>query len=131
MKTVIEFEAWSRPGTLLPPDFGKTIQSEVWSAGIPRDVFLGVSNLPDETDVAALSQFLEEEPLAERAFYSFCRSNGLPENRDNAASAARYLELLHGCCVAWIHIPQGPDEPALLRKVREAIARFDLIVKPA
>ncbi|RTL44253.1 MAG: hypothetical protein EKK53_08245 [Burkholderiales bacterium] len=124
-----EFEVWSKPGGALPAEFGKAIQGHVWGCGVAPDVFLGVSNIPDESDVCALESLIEQSPAEEQRFLSFCRSRGLTARRGDATSAARYIEFVQGCCVAWIHLPSGPDERALLRKIEAAISPFDLIVR--
>lgn len=131
MKRVTEFEVWSKPGGELPADFGKTLQGVVRACGMAPDVFLGVSNMPYESDVTALQQLLEQSPAEEERFVSFCQSRGLAAQRGNTISAARYIEFVRGCCVAWIHLPSGPAEMALLHKIEAAISRFDLIVRPA
>lgn len=131
VKRVTEFEVWSKPGGALPADFGKALQGVVRACGIAPDVFLGVSNMPDESDVNALQQLLAQSPAEEERFVSFCQSKGFDAQRGNTISAARYVEFVQGCCVAWVHLPAGPDELALLHKIEAAIRRFDLIVRPA
>jgi hypothetical protein len=129
VKRVHEYEVWSKPGRVLSQDFGKEIQADVWASGIPRDVFLGVSNIPDESDIATLTEMIESRLVEEQQFYAFCKSNNLPPRRDNQTSAAHFIEFVRGCCVGWVHIPEGPDEIELLRQVEAAVARFDLAVR--
>lgn len=130
MKRVTEYEVWSKPGGALPADFGQAIQGDVWACGIPRDVFLGVSNIPDASDVSRLDQLLRRSPAEASRFLAFCATNALDSARGSAHSAARYMAFVEGCCVAWVHIPRGPGADELMRKIETAIDRFDLIVRP-
>lgn len=114
---------------MLSPDFGKEIQVDVWASGIPRDVFLGVSNIPDESDILTLTGMIESRLVEAEQFEAFCKLNNLPPLRENQTSAAHFIEFVRGCCVAWVHIPEGPEEEELLRKVEAAVARFDLTVR--
>jgi len=128
MRRIHEYEAWSKPGRMLSPDFGKEIQADVWRLGVPRDVFLGLSNIPDAIDVANLRTMLSEGSATVPEFQDFCVANGLRPLIEDEVSAAKFIEFREGCCVAWVHIPSGPEEAALLQLVKAAISKFDLIV---
>lgn len=123
MKRVLELEVWSSPGRLLPPEFAKEVlQVDVWNAGVPRDVFLGVSEIPDPIDSEVLKCAFVRGEASESAFVDFCKENGLTGNVDSTESAARYLEYLHGRCLAWLHLPEGPSQARLLAKIEQLMA---------
>ncbi|WP_138927969.1 hypothetical protein, partial [Verminephrobacter aporrectodeae] len=49
MKYVREFDVWSKSGHLLDPEYGKDVlQQKLWEKGVPRDVFIGLSEINGE-----------------------------------------------------------------------------------
>lgn len=121
MKVVQEFEVWSRPGMVFPQDYGKDLQEEIWGLGVPRDVFLGVSNIPDETDVVRLRLALDRREVELSQFSSFCEQLGLDADLECQSSASRFMEFSFGRVLAWVHIPEGGDERHLLQQIKSAI----------
>jgi len=134
MKRIHEFEAWSTPGKLLPVDYGKDLAREYKSngtldkLGIPDDVFLGLSNIPDEVDVRILKIRIEKEQIAVEEFITFCHEHGFEPDIESEISVCKYIEYLDGCPVAWIHIPEGSEEE-LLPQITKLLSEKGLIVK--
>lgn len=112
MKRVRELEAWSKPGQLLPANYGKELAEEFWALGIPRDVYLGLNAIPDEIDVENLKLAINAGELTADDFLAFCRSNSLPADLTSADAACKFLEFSLGRCLAWVHLPED-DEPRL------------------
>lgn len=130
MRRVHEYEAWSRPGQLLPSDYGKNLQSEFWNLGIPTDVFLGLDSIPDRTDSEGLRIAIERGEFSKQDFGKFCAGHSLPDDLNCAESACRFLEISLGRCLAWIHIPDG-EEPQLMPRISELLAvRGHIVVDP-
>lgn len=120
MRRVLELEVWSPPGNLLPAEFAKEVlQVEVWNAGVPQDVFMGISEIPDPIDSKSLKSAIARGEVSQSAFEEFCKSNGLSGNADNNESASKYLEYLHGRCLAWFNLPEGSGQAQLLTKVEK------------
>lgn len=117
-KRVYELEAWSPPGLQLDLEFGKTVLApEMWEAGIPDDVFLGLSEIPDAVDCENLRRDIEAEVTSLEHFAEFCTSRGLPNSTQDPLAAARFLEYLHGRALAWVHIPDDDVGKALAAKI--------------
>lgn len=129
MNFVTEYEAWLRPGRVVSRDHGKEIQAHVWACGIPRDVFIGTSNIPDESDVVTLARLLEKAPERLAEFNSFCEQHDIAPDIADERAACQFLEYLNGACVAWIHLPVGPDQDALLARIREVADQLELDVR--
>jgi hypothetical protein len=134
---VHEFEAWSTPGKILPMDYGKDLQREFLTCGIleslsiPDDVFLGVSEIPDEIDVHNLKLDFEEGLLSLEMFYDFCHKHGLEANVESKDSAAKYREYSFGRCLAWIHIQEGYEQQMLPSIVALMKERGHIVRDPA
>jgi hypothetical protein len=128
---VREFEAWSTPGQLLDPDFGKVVlQHELWNEGIPRTVFIGTSNIPDPIDCKNLRLSIQSGELSESNFKEFCAAHGLPVDLNSEESACKFLEYIHGKCIAWIHLPDDADETLLPTIVKLLKDRGHVVVDP-
>lgn len=124
MRAVRELEVWSAPGRVLPSEFAKQVlQLEVWNAGVPRDVFLGISEMPDQIDSKNLRSAIDRGEIDECEFKEFCKLNGLAVSVDSIDSASKYLEYLHGRCLAWLHLPEGPDQAQLLLKIEDLMSQ--------
>lgn len=115
MKRVHEFEVWSTRGQLLPVDYGKDLRDELLikgiftDLGIPDDVFIGLSNIPDKVDVHNLKMDIKEGVLTMEGFIAFCHEHGFEPNIESNFSANKYLEYTYGSPIAWIHIPDGSE----------------------
>jgi len=131
MKHVRELEAWSVPGKLLHPEYSKDIlQQELWKLGIPNDVFLGISAIPDATDCKNLELAIQSGELTEDSFKEFCASHALPNNRQSEESSARFLEYMRGRCLAWIHL-SGNAERTLLPVIEKILSKHGhLVIDP-
>ena len=118
LKRVWELEAWSPPGLQLDPEFGKTVLApEMWEAGIPNDVFLGLSEIPDTIDCENLQRDIETGVTSLEHFDAFCTSLGLSNSSQDPLAAARFLEYLHGRALAWVHIPDDDVAKSLAVKI--------------
>lgn len=138
MKTILRFrqpirelEAWSVPGKLLDTEYAKNVlQVELWKEGIPNDVFLGLSEIPDATDCERLRLYIQDGELTEDEFKVFCATNDLPLSQQSAESAAKFLEYMRGRCLAWIHLPDDA-EPSLLPAIVKLLGeRGHIVVDP-
>lgn len=118
-----ELEVWSPPGLQLHVEYGKTVLApEMWSAGIARDMFLGLSEVPDSTDCQNLQMGLDSGALAKDAFTDFCLSHGLVGSTNDALSAARFLEFTYGRKLAWVHIPDSAAASKLAKEIHRLVA---------
>jgi hypothetical protein len=99
----------------LPIDYGKDLRDELLLDGtfasldIPDDVFIGLSNIPDEVDVHNLKMDIEEGVLTMEGFIIFCHEYGFEPNIESIFSANKYLEYIYGSPIAWVHIPDGSE----------------------
>ncbi|WP_265257062.1 hypothetical protein [Verminephrobacter aporrectodeae] len=128
MKYVRELEAWSKPGHLLDPEYGKDIlQQKLWEKGVPKDVFLGLSEIPSIVDCENLELAIQSGRLTEDSFKKFCLSHELPDSLHSKESAAKFLEYMRGRPLAWIHLPIDA-EPTLLPMIVKIISELGHIV---
>lgn len=128
MQPVRELEAWSMPGKLLDVDYSKDVlQPDLWKQGIPEDVFLGISAIPDATDCENLRLSIQSGELTENEFKDFCLKNNLPINLQSTESAAKFLEYMQGRCLAWIHLPVE-DASSLLVAIVKMLKNWGHIV---
>jgi hypothetical protein len=109
MKKVQEYEAWSSPGMLLSDDYGKELAIQLHSKGIPNDVFLGLNNIPDHTDIENLRLALLDGDVTNEDFIEFCVKNNLTPEITDANSSCKFLEFSFARPLAWIHIPENSD----------------------
>jgi len=125
VRNIRELEIWSQPGQLLPPEFAKeTLQIEAWNAGVPRDVFLGISEIPDPIDSENLKRAISQGKISESDFIGFCKKGGFTASADSNESAAKYLEYLNGRCLAWLHLPEDQSQNFLLAKIEALTAQW-------
>ncbi|WP_139019219.1 MULTISPECIES: hypothetical protein [Acidovorax] len=120
MKYIHELEAWSLPGLLLHPEYSKTtLQEEMWREGVPKNVFLGISAIPDKIDCENLKFLIHSGELKENEFMEFCVIHKLPETSESEESSAKFLEYKKGRCLAWIHLPtdSGADVLSKIKKI--------------
>ncbi len=130
MRRVWELEAWSTPSTLLPADYGKDLAEELHALGVPRDLFLGLGQIPTGTDLEILRCVLERGELTADDFETFCARHALPRRPDAAESACKFLEYSLGRCLAWIHLPEN-SPPAVLQGLIEILGdRGHILVDP-
>lgn len=131
MRRVRELEVWSVPGQQLDPEYSKNIlQQELWELGIPKDVFLGVSAIPDATDCENLRVSIQAGEVTEDLFKEFCATHNLPASLLSEPSAAKFLEYVRGRCLAWIHLPVDAELsllPAIVKMVKD---RGHIVVDP-
>lgn len=132
MKPVRELEVWSKPGQILPAEYGKDdLQHEVSISGIPEGIFLGLSSIPDRIDCENLSSLIEAGDSSQLAFEKFCDENNLKADIQSERSAALFLEYLEGRCLAWIHLSEDVSPSVLLTITKIIQARDHIIVDPA
>lgn len=121
MIRVHELEAWSRPGQLLYTDYGKTVlQPKLWKKGIPKNVFIGTTNIPDPAHCRDLKVSIRSGELKGEDFELFCVTNGFAVSIESEESACKFLEYVRGTCLAWIHLPEN-DEVNLLPKIKRLL----------
>jgi hypothetical protein len=131
MKHIRELEAWSMPGQLLHPEYSKdTLQQELWKGGIPEDVFLGISAIPDPTDCKNLELAIQSGELTEDSFKAFCSAHALPNSMQSEESAARFLEYMRGRCLAWIHLPDDAELTLLPMIIKMLAERGHVVIDP-
>jgi hypothetical protein len=131
MKRVRELEAWSLPGKLLHPEYSKdALQQELWNGGIPENVFLGISAIPDPTDCRKLEQAIQSGELTEDSFMEFCSAHAFPNSMQSAESSARFLEFMRGRCLAWIHLPEDAESALLPMIIRMLARRGHVVIDP-
>lgn len=132
LKRIREFEAWSVPGQLLHPEYSKDdLQQELWNEGVPKDVFLGVSEIPDPIDCENLELAIQSGGLTEESFSEFCSAHALPSSMQSAESAARFLEYKRGRCLAWIHLPEDAESTLLPIIIKMLAERGHIVIDPA
>jgi hypothetical protein len=110
MERVVELELWSAPLVGEVPFEGKIIAATCrQSTGLPEDVVLGLSFVPDQTDVENLRLSLERAEVSLVDFQQYCARNGLPPDANNISSAAQYLSYVGGQPLAWLHFPASQE----------------------
>lgn len=129
-RRVRELEAWSTPGKLLSANYGKDLAQELWNLGIPRDVYLGLDDIPDQTDIENLRLAIEAGDLAVEAFKNFCKAHSLPPSLVSAESSCKFLEYSLGRRIAWIHVPQDSDPQVLQDLISVLKDRGHVVVDP-
>ncbi len=124
MKRIRELEVWSAPGTNLPQDFGKLVFApQMWEAGWPKEVVLGLSLIPGPTDVENLRLCLDAGELFLDEFQHYCRCRDLPADARSEVSAESFLQFSYGVAIAWVHLNEDQEEqfvPLILAQVRSA-----------
>lgn len=130
MRRVRELEAWSTPGKLLSSNYGKDLAQEFWSLGVSRNVYLGLDDIPDQTDIENLRLAIEAGELAVEDFKRFCKAYSLPPNLESAESSCKFLEYSLGRRLAWIHLPQGSNSQMLQDLISMLRDRGHLVVDP-
>lgn len=132
MKRVYELEAWSVPGKLLPSEYGKDIlQNEIWQLGIPKTVFLGMSEIPDPVDCENLKLDIDSGETSYELFREFCSEHALSDDLNSEESAAKFLEYMKGRCLAWIHLPEDEASTLLPIIVKILADRGHIVIDPA
>ena len=127
---VRELEVWSKPGVLMPPEYGKELAQELWAVDIPREVFLGLSAIPDEAHIINLRMAIEAGELSLEDFKSFCLGHSLAPQADSAESASKFLEYSLGRPLAWVHIAEDSN-PQLLKRIVDLMrARGHKVIDP-
>jgi hypothetical protein len=128
MVIIHEYEVWSKPGNVLHTDYGKTIQEEICETDVFKDVFKGISNVPDNIDCKNLKYLIDKGELSNINFIEFCNKRCLPPRIDNPVSACNFLEFKNGCCVAWIHLPNNfPRNNFLI--IKNFVENKNLLIK--
>lgn len=131
MRQIRELEAWSLPGRFFETDYSKnTLQREIWGEGVPSDLFLGISNIPDKLDTENLRLAIASGEATEQAFNEFCLLHGLSVNMNSEESSAKFLEHLNGRCLAWIHLPIDTDMAILSKLVKLLAMRGHVVIDP-
>jgi hypothetical protein len=110
MEHVIDLELWSRPKTATTPADGKRIAESCRAiTRLPDDVVLGLSFVPDATDVINVCRLILDGDATVEEFNSFCVESGLSPDQQNVQSAACFFAYACGQPLAWLHFPATPD----------------------
>ncbi|WP_087496116.1 hypothetical protein [Curvibacter sp. AEP1-3] len=106
MKRIVDLELWSRPLEAQMPFDGKLIAEECRaSTSLPDDVVLGLSFLPDSTDISNLETSISRGEVTTQAFQEFCTEHNLRHDQNDPLSACRFLADAFGQPLAWLHFP--------------------------
>ncbi|ASF45341.1 hypothetical protein [Methylovulum psychrotolerans] len=114
--TVYDYDAWSSPGNQLPDEYGEELAEDLHKLGIPKDVFLGLSNVADKIDTENLRSSIADGEITLEDFRLFCQRQGLNPDPLDIHSANKCLEYAFGRPLAWVHVPED-SYPELLIKI--------------
>lgn len=116
---VLELEIWSRPGYLYDCDYGKQGLEKKISRDLflSKDIALGISQIPDGSDVKNLAMSLEDGDLLLSDFNRFCCENKLRPDPTNELSACKFLEHSYGRVLMWIHINDNDSAESMIKKI--------------
>ncbi len=129
LPSVVELELWSSPGTADLPLDGKAIAERCRSENdLPEHVVLGLSFVPDETDVRNVLSSFEAGESSEESFISFCAAHALPADPKSASSAAMFLAYIEGQPLAWLHLPVGQEGLSMCQRLCAWASRERLVV---
>lgn len=128
MKKVCELELWSKPNANLPEDVGLSLVKKAIIELELDKIIVGLSFLPDSTDVENLKICLAEKELDIFQFKSYCSKNNLSNDLNNAESAALFLEYEYGRPLAWIHIPTDVCLEETIQKIKNWAKKSDSII---
>ena len=129
MHSVVDLELWSEPESAHVVPEGETVAGECRAAlSLPKTVVLGLSFIPDATDVECLKLALLEREVTEARFLAYCRRCKLPPNAQNEQSAARFLAFTYGQPLAWLHFPFTAEGLAMYRAVAAWAHQHRLVV---
>jgi len=93
MNKIIELELWSKPENNLPKELGRQLACEVSKElQLEKDIVLGISFIPDGTDVENLKIGLSENELTISSFNRYCKAKKISNNINNQESASLFLE---------------------------------------
>ena len=108
---------------------GKTVAAACRkSVGLDEEVVLGLSLLPDETDVENLRLALLSGEVAKSGFELFCKENRLPPDLNDVWSACRFLVYTRGQPLAWLHFPETPEGLQMARDAHQWSEEQNLLV---
>ena len=132
MLPVVELELWSQPGMAPLDQSGKAVENECRAQlQLEPTVVLGLSFVPDGTDVTRLRLSLQSGEASAADFQAFCGANGLPVSATHEQSAASFLAQAFGQPLAWLHIPfSAAGKATYLRIAAWANARGLVVVEP-
>jgi hypothetical protein len=131
MKRVHGFEALVNARTIAASRVweGNSAKGDV-GARNSKDVFLGLSAIPDSTDCENLYSTIESGELTRDSFGRFCSAHDLPDNLQSEESSARFLEYMRGRCLAWIHMPEDAESILLPLIAKELAKRGQFVIDP-
>lgn len=87
------------------------------STGLSEDIVLGLSFVPDHTDVENLDLGLQSGEFSLSEFTGFCRLHELKPLPSDDLSAARFLAHVWGQPLAWLHLPDDGAGYAMAVKI--------------
>jgi len=110
MHRVIELELWSKPGSALLPQTGKSVAIACRrETGLSEQVVLGLNFVPDAADMRNLQLSLTEGEFCQAEFEQFCATRGLSADTNDNISAAEFLAHAVGQPLAWLHLPESRE----------------------
>ena len=127
MRRVRELEIWSKPGRILPAEFGKDLAQELRGEGVAEDVILGLSNVPHSVDLQNLRTSMQRGELAEHDYLQFCAQRQPPVDPTSPEAACLFLELSFGRALAWLHAPED-QEAIMIPDLFDRVERRGLVV---
>ncbi|CAN7409252.1 MAG: hypothetical protein EON54_23480 [Alcaligenaceae bacterium] len=131
MSRIYELEVWSQPGGNLPSEYSKEVlQREMWSNGVPENIFLGLSSIPDKIDCDNLQSAIQSGEFKEKEFFEFCIAHQLKPDLQSDEAASKFLEYKNGRCLAWIHLPISSEAGILSKIINLLQSHGHLIIYP-
>lgn len=105
MSNIVEMEIFSKPKEFYHQDFGKTHVAPTFAKeGLPKEIVIGLSNIPDDTDMINLRLHLNGHEGNTKKYQEFCHKHHINPNSNEAA--CKYLAYIEGTPLAWVHIPE-------------------------
>jgi hypothetical protein len=115
---IVELELWLPPLSDRAPLEGKELAARCQrETGLPSDVVLGLSFVPDELYVEQLKRAIETNEVKAGDFQDFCERRGLLPTPENTRSAAEFLAFTRGQSLAWLHLPAEPSGLAMAKTI--------------
>lgn len=119
MQRIVDLELWTRPRSQAVPLEGACVAEACRAGtGLSSEVVLGLSFLPDRTDVENLRHAFSAGETTPEAFMNFCSQHALDEDFNSEPSAAKFLAYLWGQPLAWLHFPANSSG----RQMAEAVS---------
>jgi hypothetical protein len=128
---IVELELWSMPGSAGAPFDGKAIAHECrQDLGLSSEVVLGLSFVPNQTDVERFRWRLTNGESSTEQFQAYCVARGIPAQLGALPSVAEYVAHVEGQPLAWLHLPAELDGfPQAKKVLRWALSKGFMVVQ--